>query len=289
MGAILEVNKIRKKYDGFQINDLSFGLDEGLIMGFIGANGSGKTTTIKAILNTIALDSGEVRVFGKDYKKHDSFIKSNIGFVLDDQVFYEELTGQQIKSVIAPFYATWDEQAFLNYSKAFDVDISKKIKDLSKGTKTKLAIAIAISHGARLLIMDEPTSGLDPVNRNELMDILTDVIDDGQRSVFFSTHITSDLEKKADYITYINQGSLVFSEPKDDLIEKYGVIKGKKEILTDSFKRQCVQVNENLYGFEGLVERKKIATGDIGEHFIIEKPSIEDLMIFMDNGGMMHV
>lgn len=214
MEPILEINNLRKNFKSFSLKDISFSMEKGYIMGFIGPNGSGKSTTIKLILNLLRRDGGEIKVFGLDNIQHETEIKNRIGFVLDENHFYEELTLQEMKRIIAPLYKNWDDRAFTRYLADFNLPPRKRIKDLSKGMKMKFSLAVALSHNAELLIMDEPTSGLDPVVRNELLEILTYLIQDENKGVFLSTHITSDLDKIADYITLINDGRIVFSTSK---------------------------------------------------------------------------
>lgn len=280
MQPILEIKNLGKNFDDFSLNEVSFSLDSGYIMGLIGPNGAGKSTTIKLIMNLIKRDRGEIKVFGLDNLKQEKEIKNRIGFVYDENVFYEELTVNEMKMIIAPFYRNWDEIAFKNYLKEFNLPPKKKIKDLSKGMKMKFSLAIALSHQADLLIMDEPTAGLDPLVRSELLEILSFLIQDENKGVVFSTHITSDLDKIADYITLINDGEIVLSSAKDELLDNYGLVKGGKDILTEDVKNEFIGIKENKFGFEGLVsDRNKIRTL-FKENILIEKPSLEDLLLF---------
>ena len=226
MENILEIKSLRKEYNGFALKDVSFQLPYGYIMGLIGPNGAGKTTTIKLVMNLLRKNSGEIKIFGKDNLEHEVEVKSRIGFVYDTPNFYEHLTLKQMKSIIAPFYKNWDEVMFRKYIDEFDLPLTKKIKTLSRGMLMKYALAIALSHHADLIIMDEPTSGLDPVFRRELLDILSGLIQDEKKSILFSTHVTSDLERIADYITFIHKGEMIFSRPKDEIFEEYGIVKG---------------------------------------------------------------
>lgn len=228
MEHILEIKGLNKSYNDFSLKDVNFDLDRGYIMGFIGPNGAGKSTTIRLIMNLIKRNSGNIKVFGLDNIQNEKEIKQKIGFVYDENYFYEDLTLVEMKNIIAPFYKYWDEKTFKKYIVDFDLPKKKKIKELSKGMKIKYSLALALSHGAELIIMDEPTSGLDPVFRSEMLEILCSVLQDERKSIFFSTHITSDLEKVADYITFINKGKIIFSEPKDDILENYAIVKGKK-------------------------------------------------------------
>lgn len=280
MAPILEVKGLRKEFKGFALKNISFTLERGYIMGFIGPNGAGKSTTIKLIMNLLKRDGGEIKVFGLDNIKHEKEIKNRIGFVFDENYFYEELTVAEMKRVIAPLYKNWDDGAFNRYLKEFSLPPDKKIKELSKGMKMKFSLAVALSHNAELLIMDEPTSGLDPIIRSELLDILTSVIQDENKGVFFSTHITSDLDKIADYITFINDGRIIFSCPKDDIFEKYALVRGPKEILNTSIRQYFVGIKENRFGFEGLVKDKHQLNKMFKDGIVIDKPSLDDIMLY---------
>ncbi|MCY6370884.1 ABC transporter ATP-binding protein [Clostridium ganghwense] len=280
MENILEVKNLRKEYNDFTLNNISFSLEKGFIMGFIGPNGAGKSTTIKLIMNLIHKNHGEIKVFGLDNIEHEKEIKNRIGFVYDENYYYEELSLEKMKKIIAPFYTKWDDKVFNKYMKQFDLNPKKKIKELSKGMKMKFSLAIALSHNAELIIMDEPTSGLDPVFRREILDILYSLIQDENKSVFFSTHITTDLEKIADYITFINKGKIIFSEPKDDIMESYGIVKGGLDILNSSTKKEFISIRENSFGFEALTNNVERIKRLFKNEVLIEKPSLEDIMVY---------
>jgi len=280
MTNILEIKGLCKEFKGFSLNGIDLTLDKGYIMGFIGPNGAGKSTTIKLIMNLIKKDAGEIKIFGKDHVIDEEEVKNRIGFVLDENYFYEELTVNEMKWVLAPLYRSWDDKTFKKYVKQFQLPGNRKIKDLSKGMKMKFSLAIALSHNAELLIMDEPTSGLDPLVRSELLDIMTETIQDENKAVFFSTHITSDLEKTADFITMIDQGEIVFSMPKDDLINNYGLVKGGLGLLDSESKQSFIGLKENQFGFEGLVKDKNIIKRSYGDKILIEKPTLEDIMLY---------
>ncbi|MGN9166040.1 ABC transporter ATP-binding protein [Tissierellaceae bacterium HCP3S3_D8] len=284
MDYILEVDGLNKEFDKFSLNNVSFKLEPGYIMGFIGANGAGKTTTIKLIMNLLKKDSGSIKVFGRDNVKFERKIKDRIGFVYDESYFYEELNIAQMTDIVAPFYSEWDWELYERYIKDFELDSYKKIKKLSKGMKMKYSLALALSHNADLIIMDEPTSGLDPVFRRLMLDVLYNIIQDENKSIFFSTHITTDLEKIADYITFINKGEIVFSKTKDEVFDSYRVIKGGNEQLSSEIKDKFIGVRNTNVGFEGLVEEQdgiaELFQGDI----IIEKPTLEDIMFYNIRG-----
>jgi ABC-2 type transport system ATP-binding protein len=280
MSFSLDVNGLRKDYPKFSLKDISFSLEEGCIMGFIGPNGAGKTTTIKAILNQIKKDAGVIRLWGKDCAQHEVELKNRIGVVLDEGHFYGHLTLKKMKNLIAPFYRNWDDKAYQGFLSEFRLDESKKISELSKGMRMKYAIAIALSHGADLLIMDEPTSGLDPLVREELLDILQRFIQDERKSVFFSTHITSDLDKVADYIVLISDGELLLNEPKDELLERHALVKGPSELFDEAAKKLFVGARQNSYGFEGLTCDQSAVRKALAGKVILEKPTVEELMLF---------
>lgn len=284
MNNVLEINNITKDYKKFKIDNISFNLPKGYIMGFIGANGAGKTTTIKLILNMIKRDSGEIKVFGLDNIREEERIKEQIGVVFDECYYLEDWTLNDVEKAVSMFYKNWNSSIYEKYLKKFNLARDKKVKDLSRGMRMKLMIAVAFSHEAKLLILDEPTSGLDPVARDEFLDILRDYIEDEEKSVIFSSHITSDIEKIADYITYINNGKIIFTGEKDEFLEKYCIIKGGKEDITESQKKEIIGLRIHSTGFEGLIELKK-AVG-FSSKVIIEKASLDEIMIYMNKEAM---
>lgn len=284
MDYILEVNNLRKEFKNFTLDDISFNLEPGFIMGFMGPNGAGKSTTIKLIMNLLKKNGGEIKVFGKDNIKYEKEIKDRIGFVYDENYYYEDLTINQMKSIVASFYSRWNDNQFNHYIKEFDLNPKAKIKTLSKGMKMKFSLAIALSHNADLIVMDEPTSGLDPVFRREILDILYNIIQDDSKSIFFSTHITTDLEKIADYITFINKGKVVFSKPKDEILENFVIVKGGTELLNRDTKKEFIGLRETKVGFEGLVDNRDKVNRIFGSKVLIEKASLEDIMVYSVRG-----
>lgn len=284
MSSILEVNNLTKKYKDFTLDNVSFKLEKGFIMGFIGPNGAGKSTTIKLIMNLIKKNSGEIRVLGLDNIKNEKEVKQKIGFVYDENYFYEELNLLEMKNIIAPFYKNWDNTTFNKYIKDFDLPANKKIKELSKGMKMKYSLAIALSHGAELIIMDEPTSGLDPIFRSEMLDILYSVIQDENKGIFFSTHITTDLEKIADYITFLNKGKIVFSDIKDNILENYSIVKGDNSLLDNDTKKEFLGIRKNSFGFEALTNNSEKIKKLFKNNAIIEKACLEDIMVYTVRG-----
>lgn len=278
MTAVLEVTDLNKTFANFRLKNVTFSLKEGCITGFIGINGSGKTTTIKAILGLILKDSGSIEFSGKDMDGYERKAKNRIGFVLDEGYFYEELTLKDMKNVIAPAYSNWDEAVFSAYIKRFDLKLNQKIATLSKGMRMKYAIALALSHHADLLIMDEPTSGLDPLVRSELMAILLDFMKEDGKSVFFSTHITSDLDKIADILILIDDGKILFQEEKDRLLETHARVKGDNQLLNEENRKLFLTLHQSPYGFEGMTP-DKTGVRRLMPDALIERPTIEDIML----------
>lgn len=284
MENILEIRYLSKKYSGFALEEINLNLKKGYITGLIGPNGAGKTTIIKLLMNLIKRDRGEIQIFGLDNIKFEKEIKQRIGFVYDENYFYEELTLQDIKRIVKPYYRHWDDRVYEKLMKQFQLPGKKKIKELSKGMKMKFSLALALSHQAELLIMDEPTSGLDPVFRNELLDILYEYMAEENRGILFSTHIISDLDKIADYITLIDQGKIVVSCSKEELQEKYILVKGEKKYLDEQLRQELIGLKESQYGgFEGLTtEKDKISS--LYKDLILERPTLEEILLFTVRG-----
>lgn len=226
---VLAVNGLTKRYPNFILKDITFNLQKGRIMGLIGKNGAGKSTTLKSILNLVRPDEGTIQMFGKDFRENEKFCKQNIGVVLGGIDFYHHKRLDQITKVTKRFYPTWDEAAYEKYIRAFSLDPNKRVKELSTGMKVKYMIALALSHGAKLLILDEPTSGLDPVSRDDLLILFRELVKDGEISILFSTHITSDLDKCADDITYIKDGKLLKTAEKNAFIETFQHLRNPDE------------------------------------------------------------
>ena len=287
MENVLDIQNLKKNYEDFVLDEISFSLPEGYIMGLIGPNGAGKTTIIKSIMNLIMKHGGSIKIFGKDNLDHEVEIKSRIGFVYDNPNYYEHLNLKQIKNIIRPFYKEWDEKVFLNLVDQFELPLKKTIKKFSRGMVMKAAIAIALSHHADLIIMDEPTSGLDPVFRRELLDLLYQLLQSEKKSILFSTHITSDLERIADYITFINHGKIVFSKPKDEVLENYALVKGGNDLLNEETKTWFAGIRKSQFGFEALTDDVKRIKKNFGLAVVIDKANLEDIMYFsnLKNGG----
>lgn len=276
---ILRVEGLCKSYEGFALKDVSFTLDEGYIMGFIGRNGAGKTTTIKSILGLIHADSGRVTICGHDLAAEELACKQQVGVVLGEFDYYKRYTLSGIAQIYKRFYDKWNDAAFLEYMKKFELVESKKINELSSGMKVKFALALALSHDARLLILDEPTSGLDPVSRDELLSIFQGIIEDGRRSVFLSTHITSDLERRADFITYIKDGRIIASEEQEIFVDAYRTVNGRNDMLTEEMKQKLIGLNSNRFGFDALIRTEDVPLmGDAA----ISPADLESIMIHME-------
>ena len=279
----LEVKNLCKKYNGFELKDINLELPKGMIMGLIGENGAGKTTTIKAILNMINRDSGKIAIFGLDNIKDGKQIKEDIGVVLDDSFLSEYLNPIDINKIMKNIYKNWDEKLYFKYIEDFKLPKDKMSKEYSSGMKMKLKIAVALSHNPKLLILDEPTSGLDPVARNEILDIFQDFIQDEEKSILGSSHITSDLEHIADYITFINNGEIVLTKTRDELLENYGIVKCSADDFEEIDKNDFVKYKKNRYEYEILVE-DKFEFKRKYKFEIIDKPTIDDIMLIYIKG-----
>lgn len=271
----LRIVGLNKSYETFKLKNISFSIPQGFIMGFIGENGAGKTTTIRSMLNIVNKDSGKVFVFGMDMDLEEVEIKKQIGYISGDS-FYPKKRLKEITDIYKTFFDTWDHDVYQSFLVKFKLDEKKKVDQLSKGMKMKYELSLAMSHHAKLLILDEPTSGLDPVMRDELLEIFQTIVENGDTSILFSTHITSDLEKCADYITLIQKGQVIESVIKDDLIDKYWLINGELDQL-DNFKSLVIGYKMNAFGFTGLIEKDKLTSNLNAKK---AKPSLDDIMIY---------
>lgn len=286
MNDLLTVNNLTKTYDRFALQNLSFSLPEGCITGFIGANGAGKTTTLRAILDLIHKDSGEVRIFDLDMATNTRAIKDRIGVVLDNGGFYDELSLSEMKRIIAPAYSHWSDEDFQRWLDHFRLDPHQKIATLSRGMRMKFALALAMSHSAELLIMDEPTSGLDPKIRRQLLRTLSTFMENGGKGVFFSTHITSDLDKIADFLVMIDDGQIIFQEDKDTLLDSHRILKGDSAALTADTRPLFLSLEETAYGFTGLTYAPEAL--DAFPDALVERPTVEDIMLAYMKGDARH-
>lgn len=279
MNAI-EIKGLEKHYDGFQLGSFDLTLPSGCIMGLVGENGAGKSTTIKLIMNAIGRDAGEVYVLGIDNRSAGfRDVKEDIGVVLDEAYFPEVMSARNVGNVMALTYKNWDAAAFEGYLKKFSLAPDKMFKEYSRGMRMKLAIAAALSHGAKLLILDEATSGLDPMARDELLDIFNDFTRDENCSILLSSHIVSDLEKICDYIAFLHKGRLVLCEEKDRLLEEYALIRLTEERLRELPEESIISRRASSYGTEALVLRSGIPAAIPTEH-----TSLEDIILFLAKG-----
>ena len=279
MNAI-EIKGLEKRYDGFQLGSFDLTLPSGCIMGLVGENGAGKSTTIKLIMNAIGWDAGEISVLGVDNRSAEfRDVKEDIGVVLDEAYFPEVMSARNVGKVMALTYKNWDAAAFEGYLKKFSLAPDKIFKDYSRGMRMKLAIAAALSHGAKLLILDEATSGLDPMARDELLDIFNDFTRDENCSILLSSHIVSDLEKICDYIAFLHRGRLVLCEEKDRLLEEYTLIRLPEERLKELPEESIISRRASGYGTEALVLRGGIPAAIPTEH-----TSLEDIILFLAKG-----
>ena len=258
-------------------------IPKGVIVGLIGENGAGKTTLIKAMLNIIKADNGEIKIFGKDYKKEEKNIKQDIGVVLDNMFFPELLNAKDINSIMKNIYENWDSKLYFSYLKEFNLEENKPLKSMSKGMRKKLEIVTAISHKPELLILDEPTSGLDPVARSEVLEIFQKFIEDEKHSIILSTHITSDLEHIADEIIFIDKGKKVLQKSRDEIIDNYGILKCDIDYFSNIDKKDIITYKKTKYAYEILVDDKE-KTSKKYPSCVIDKITLEDLMVLVIKG-----
>ncbi len=271
----IEFKKVVKQYDDFMLHDVSFVLPRGCIMGIIGENGAGKSTMIKLMLNLIQKEAGKITVLGCDSDRLSRSVREKIGVVFDECCFPENLKLKEIEKILKNIYQHWNSKAFKEYAATFNLPENKAVKDFSRGMKMKLSIAAALSHHAELLILDEATSGLDPVVRDEILDVFFDFIQEEKNSILISSHITSDLEKICDYITFLNNGSIIMSEAKDDILTKYVVVKGGRDELESLPKEEIIGIRKSQFGAEALIRRQAAPIG-----FVVEPADLEQIMLF---------
>lgn len=275
--SVLEVNGLKKSYGEFSL-DVSFSLESGKVTGFIGRNGAGKTTTIKSLLNLVHADSGEIKFFDKPFADAELDIKSRLGVVLGGVNYYPQKQLRTVASVVSRFYPEWDNKLYEKYMHLFSLDECKRISELSAGMKVKFSLALALSHGAQLLILDEPTSGLDPVSRDEILDIFISLSQDEGKTVFCSTHITSDLDRCADNVIYLKSGRIVENSSVEDLLKKYSVVNFKNDSVPQDIK--LIGIRREKDGVSALVENAAL-TRQL-EH----KPAnLDDIMVHIEREG----
>lgn len=282
MKNVIELKNVSKDYGDFKLDNISFEVPEGCVCGFIGQNGAGKTTTIQLILDTIARDSGEITLFGKSIDGDSASLREDIGLVFDEMGFHEFLTAKQINTIMKNVYKNWDEALYFDYLKRFSLPSKKACGSFSRGMRMKLQIATALSHGAKLLIMDEPTSGLDPIVRNEMLQIFREYVAKEDHTILLSSHITGDLEKLADEVVFIDGGRIVIKGNKDEILEKHGIIKCKKEELAGIDKELIVSYELSSMGAEILVNDVNTAR-KLYPNMVIEQAGLEEIMIYYVN------
>ena len=278
----IEIKGLTKKYDGFTLDDISFDVPKGSVMGFIGQNGAGKTTTIKAIFNIISRDAGTIKVLGLDNIENEYEIKEDVAAVFDELPFHEDFNAKQISIVLSSVFKNWDNEKFKELLTRFALPEKKKIKQFSKGMKMKLQIATALSHDAKLLIMDEATTGLDPVVRNDILDIFREYLQDGERSILMSSHITSDLEKIADCVTFIDKGKILLSGYKDDILDTHGLLKCSKADYENIDKEDIISARITDFGVDAMVSDREMCNKKYSGA-VIDKTTLEEIMLFYVN------
>lgn len=278
----IEIKNLTKRYDGFTLDNVSFNVPKGSIMGFIGQNGAGKTTTINSLLNILKWDSGEIRLLGKEMPEHEYEVKEQIAAIFDVLPFNDDLSAKQLTKIMGGIWKEWDAEGFENYLDRFQLPYKKKFGQFSKGMKMKLQIAAGLSHNAKLLIMDEATTGLDPVVRNEILDIFLEYLQDEDNSILMSSHITSDLEKVADMVTFIDKGKILITGIKDEILDSHGVVKCSKKDLKDFEREDYISARVTDFGAEVMVsDRDKASKKFSGA--VIDKTTLEEIMLFYVN------
>ena len=279
MDTILNIENLNKKYPSFSLKDVSFSVKPGEIMGFIGRNGAGKTTTLKSIMNMIHYESGKISAFDKDMNEYELENKQRIGFALSELNYYPNRTIRRLMDVTKRFYKNFDENKFVEVCKIFNLNLDKKLEELSSGMKVKYSVAIALSHKAELLILDEPTSGLDPVSREEILDIFREIVKNKDRAILFSTHITSDLDKCATNITYIHNGEILYSGKKQDFIDSYLFVTDKSK--NHDLEKEYIAFKELDNRIEGLIDAKN---KDIflNNNIEVKEPDLEQIMVYLE-------
>lgn len=281
---LLEVKGLCKNYTDFQLKDISLYLPKGYIMGYIGQNGAGKTTTINMITKICNADKGEVKVNGITYEENPIAYKESIGYVGDEFYFPKEFKVKDVKAILKQFFPSFNEEKFNTFIRNWELPEKNKIGDFSRGMKVKLMFASILSRETKLLILDEATNGLDPVMREEILHILQAYIEDGEKSILFSTHVLKDLEQIADYIVFIDKGKILLQEAKDDLTDHYLLIKGEEDNINLNLRKRLIGKTDQKYGFEAMIEADDASI--FGNRFVYDKPSIDQIMLyFIKNGG----
>lgn len=282
MDAILQVDNLSKQYAGFRLDNVSFSVPKGTIMGLIGENGAGKSTTINAVLDLIKKDDGRITFWGQELASSKR-LKEDIGVVFDDINFYHTLTPARVGKISAAAYKQWQDSVYQEFLKRFQLPADKEIKTFSKGMKMKLCIAVALSHRPRLLILDEATSGLDPVMRDDILDVFLEFVQDEDHSILMSSHITTDLEKVADYITFIHQGKVLFCKTKDELRYHYGIIRCGTALFERIDKKEILACRKDDYQWNVLVADKENARRKYRDT-VVDDATIDDILLLYVKG-----
>lgn len=285
MNSTLILKNVNKKYEksNFAIKDISFSVPEGSIVGFIGENGAGKSTTMNCILNVIRRDSGTIEIFGREMTDEDIDIRENIGVVYDSNNFPEYLTAKQLADILGRIYSKWDDFCFEQFLRRFGLPESQRIKTYSRGMSMKLAIAVALSHDSKLLILDEATSGLDPIMRDEILDVLLEFVKQENHSILLSSHITSDLEKIADYIVFIHNGEIILNKTKDELIYEYGVIRCSENDFHNILSEDILSSMKKDYQIDVLIKNRKLIEKKY-KNLIVDSVSLDEIMLLLVKG-----
>ena len=285
MNSTLILKNVNKKYEksNFAIKDISFSVPEGSIVGFIGENGAGKSTTMNCILNVIRRDSGTIEIFGREMTDEDIDSRENIGVVYDSNNFPEYLTARQLADILGRIYSKWDDFCFEQFLRRFGLPESQKIKTYSRGMSMKLAIAVALSHDSKLLILDEATSGLDPIMRDEILDVLLEFVKQENHSILLSSHITSDLEKIADYIVFIHNGEIILNKTKDELIYEYGVIRCSENDFHNILSEDILSSMKKDYQIDVLIKNRKLIEKKY-KNLIVDSVSLDEIMLLLVKG-----
>ena len=278
----IEINGLTKRYDGFTLDNVSFNVPKGSIMGFIGQNGAGKTTTINSIVNIVKKDGGEIKLLGLDNEKDEYEVKKKLAAVFDELPFDDRLNADAIDKILREIYEEWSSETFFNYLDRFSLPRKKKFGKFSKGMKMKLQIASALSHNAKLLVMDEATTGLDPVVRNEILDIFLEYLQNEDHSILMSSHITSDLDKIADSVTFIDKGKLLITGYKDDILDSHGILKCTKDEYKEIASEDIVSTRLNDFGAEIMVSDKASCSKKYSGA-VIDNATLEDIMLYYVN------
>jgi ABC-2 type transport system ATP-binding protein len=280
MTNLLEIRNLSMSYGTFALQNVNLAVPRGTITGLVGANGAGKSTLIKLALGLLAPNAGEIRLFGQDALADGTLLRQRIGFVQESPTLYGHLRVKELGQLVAPFYATWNEATFRRLCDLFELPPKKAFSTLSQGTRMKTALALALSHEAELLLLDEPTSGLDPLARREVLDLLLEVIQNEDRAVLFSTHITSDLDRVADHVAFLKEGRMVLAGEKDELLESWALVKGGEELLAGPLRDRCRGGQRTEVGLTILFEGAATLGSMLPQDALQERPTLEDLVYF---------